>query len=195
MKLATTTADFAPYVKYPECVKLIHDAGFRYIDIGIGRNPVWYEDGWEDFAKRLRDYAESLDMKFIQAHSPEGNPMDLEKQERLVWRTNRSIEVCEILGVPQTVVHTGWKSNVTEEEYFEQNYDFLKKLFPTMEKTGVNVLIENSTKTNLGNATLYQLSGSLNNVPGRFEWIVQNGNVTHRMIIKGGGINGIPIMP
>lgn len=150
MKLATTTADFAPYVKYPECVKLIHDAGFRYIDIGIGRNPVWYEDGWEDFAKRLRDYAESLDMKFIQAHSPEGNPMDLEKQERLVWRTNRSIEVCEILGVPQTVVHTGWKSNVTEEEYFEQNYEFLKQLFPTMEKTGVNVLIENSTKTNLG---------------------------------------------
>ena len=37
-------------------------------------------------------------MKFIQAHSPEGNPLDLERRERLLWRTNRSIEVCEILG-------------------------------------------------------------------------------------------------
>ena len=28
-----------------------------------------------------------------------------------------------------------------------------------------------------------------------FEWIIQNGNVTHRLFVKGGEINGIPIMP
>jgi hypothetical protein len=52
-----------------------------------------------------------------------------------------------------------------------------------------------ATQTSLGNATLYQLQGALNGVAGRFEWIVQAGQVTHRMFVEGGGINGIPIMP
>lgn len=43
------------------------------------------------------------------------------------------------------------------------------------------------------NASLYQLSGSLNGKYGRFEWIVQDNAVTHRMFVPGGGINGIPI--
>ena len=52
-----------------------------------------------------------------------------------------------------------------------------------------------ATKTPISNGTLYQLQGSLNGVTGRFEWIVQNHQVTHRMFVPGGGINGIPIMP
>ena len=52
-----------------------------------------------------------------------------------------------------------------------------------------------ATKTPISNGTLYQLQGSLNGVSGRFEWIIQNQQVTHRMFVAGGGINGIPIMP
>lgn len=151
MKLATTTGDFGWYVKtYKDCVRFIHEAGFRYIDLGIGRNPVWYEDGWEEYAKELREYAEKLGVKFIQAHSPDGNPLDLEKREKLIWRTNRSIEVCEIMGIPQTVVHSGYEKGIGEEEFFERNLDFYKQLYPMMEKTGVNVLIENTSSKNLG---------------------------------------------
>ena len=62
-----------------------------------------------------------------------------------------------------------------------------------------NDIIDNyagqATKTSLGNANLYQLEGSLNGVTGRFEWIVQNGNVTHRMFVPGGTMNGAPIKP
>jgi len=43
--------------------------------------------------------------------------------------------------------------------------------------------------------TLYQVEGSLNGVPGRFEWIVDKGKVTHRFFVPGGKINGIPIKP
>ena len=39
---------------------------------------------------------------------------------------------------------------------------------------------------------LYQIEGSLNGVDGRFEWIIQDGKVTHRMFVKGGTINGVP---
>ena len=52
-----------------------------------------------------------------------------------------------------------------------------------------------ATKNPISNGTLYQLQGSFNGTMGRFEWIVQNRQVTHRMFIPGGGINGIPIMP
>jgi filamentous hemagglutinin len=44
---------------------------------------------------------------------------------------------------------------------------------------------------------LMQLSGSLNQAPGRFEWIVDPrlGGVSHRMFIVNGSINGIPVKP
>ena len=55
--------------------------------------------------------------------------------------------------------------------------------------------METQIKIKLSRGTLYQLKGSLNGVEGRFEWIIQNGKTTHRMFVKGGGINKIPILP
>ena len=51
------------------------------------------------------------------------------------------------------------------------------------------------TKTPIHNADLYQIEGAQNGVPGRYEWIVQDGKVTHRMFISGGTMNGAPIKP
>lgn len=58
------------------------------------------------------------------------------------------------------------------------------KEFPaTAQSHGFNDIVDNyagyATKTPLNNATLYQLDGSLNGLAGRFEWIIQDGNVTH----------------
>ena len=44
-------------------------------------------------------------------------------------------------------------------------------------------------------AALYQVAGSQAGIAGRFEWIVDNATVTHRMFVAGGAINGIPIEP
>jgi len=52
-----------------------------------------------------------------------------------------------------------------------------------------------ATQTQIPNATLFQIKGSFNGVIGRFEWIVQNGEVTHRFFVPGGSINGIPNIP
>ena len=51
------------------------------------------------------------------------------------------------------------------------------------------------TKFPIKNGELYQVEGSLNGVNGRFEWITQDGFVTHRMFVKNGKINGVPIKP
>ena len=74
------------------------------------------------------------------------------------------------------------------------------KEFPaTTQSHGFNDIVDNyagyATQTPLNNATLYQLDGSLNGVAGRFEWIIQDGNVTHRMFIQNGTMNGVPIKP
>ena len=76
----------------------------------------------------------------------------------------------------------------------------MAKEFPgAAQAHGFNNIIDNyagyATKTPLSNATLYQLEGSLNRVPVRFEWIIQDGNVTHRMFIQDGTMNGVPIRP
>ena len=44
-------------------------------------------------------------------------------------------------------------------------------------------------------ATLYQLPGAVNRLSGRYEWIVNEGAVTHRLFVLGGTLNGIPITP
>ena len=61
-----------------------------------------------------------------------------------------SIEICEILGIKNTVVHYGDAEGISKDESFAKNKEFYEKLFPTMERCGVNVLTENSTKSNTG---------------------------------------------
>lgn len=39
---------------------------------------------------------------------------------------------------------------------------------------------------------LRQIEGSNNGVGGVFEWIVDEGNVTHRRFIPGGQVTGLP---
>ena len=75
---------------------------------------------------------------------------------------------------------------------------FISKEFPAgTQAHGFNNMVDNyagyAKQTDLGNATLYQLDGALNGVAGRFEWIIQDGKVTHRMFIEGGTMNGVPI--
>jgi filamentous hemagglutinin len=58
----------------------------------------------------------------------------------------------------------------------------------------VDELAEDAVQTQLRPGTyLYQTEGSLNGVTGRYEWIVENGVMTHRMFVANGTMNGVPI--
>ena len=154
MKLATTTYDFACLATHEERVRHIVDAGFRHIDLNLYEDadilPFMGED-WAERALALRRYAESLGADFVQAHSPGGNPLgSTEEQDKIVRTTCRSIEVCELLGIPCTVVHSGYLPGVGKEEYYRLNRAFYERLLPTAERCGVMVLIENSTRANMG---------------------------------------------
>ncbi len=44
----------------------------------------------------------------------------------------------------------------------------------------------------IGTADLYQVDGSFRGTAGVFEWIVYDNEVTHRMFVPGGSVNGVP---
>ena len=156
MKIATTTGDFGRYVESDkDRITELHRAGFRYIDLNMYRftpDCVYMREGWEQEALALKKHAETLGMQFVQAHSQGGNPLsdDSEHVDFLLKATIRSIEICQILGIKNTVVHNGYRAGINKKEWFNLNKAFFEKLIPTMERCGVNVLIENSTKKNMG---------------------------------------------
>ena len=156
MKLATTTEDFNRFAPdYESRIRLLHEAGFRHIDLSMyvlkGNDELMLDDNWRENARRIKSFASSLGMDFVQAHSPGGNPlMQDDRFDTLLSSTIRSIEICGILGIPHTVVHAGHAKGISKEEYFERNLAFYRLLFPVMEATGVSVLVENSTKANMG---------------------------------------------
>lgn len=156
MKIATTTGDFRQYCANDiERIHQLHKAGFRYIDLDMYSftpDSVYMSNNWQDAVLALQSEVNKLGMTFVQAHSQGGNPLDADPQkvDFLVAATIRSIEICALLGIKNTVVHPGFMLDISKEEWFEKNRDFYKKLFPAMEKHGVNVLTENSTAANMG---------------------------------------------
>ena len=154
MKIATTTDNFAFYCNNDlDRIRELHKAGFRYIDLSmysLTPNSPYMGENWKEAVQELKNEAERLNMKFVQAHSQGGNVLgpDREKADFILRSTIRSIEICGELGIPNTVVHPGSGQGFTKEEWFEKNKGFYQQLFPAMEKTGVNVLIENNTKAN-----------------------------------------------
>lgn len=157
MKIATTTGDFRtiPSDDHLERVRHIAKAGFKYIDLSFytidKNNSPFMLENFKEYTQQLKELADELGVKYVQAHLPDCNPLDEEHFDEYCKCTIRAIEVCGMLGIENAVIHTGWMEGITKEQYFEMNYDALKPLFPAMEKNNVNVLIENSTKANMGN--------------------------------------------
>ena len=156
MKIATSTGDFKFYLNSDtDILRELHAAGFRYVDLSMYTftpDSVYMNDGWEREVNKLLETADSLGMKFVQAHSQGGNPLSgvKEKDDFIVDATIRSIEICEVLGIKNTVAHPGFNVGLTKEEWFKLNKEFYEKFFPTMERCGVNLLCENSTYRNTG---------------------------------------------
>ena len=150
MKLCTTTGDFSAFFK-DDLSKLreVAAAGFRCVDLSMYNDEAaaYMRDDWREDIRCLKAEADKLGVVFAQAHSPAFETLEtLSPREDPVEKTRqtiRSIEICGELGIPMTVVHAGVKRNTPQEETFRLNKEFYNKLLPTMEKTGVMVLVEN----------------------------------------------------
>ena len=156
MKLANTTSVFCRVCPTDEeRVKALFDCGFRYIDLSLydGAKPDWIylADDWKERVAALAAYGKALGVTFVQSHAPGGNPLHKseEKVDLLLRVTARSLEICQMLGIKNCVYHAGWETGIEKKDYFARNRKFVEALIPTMEKTGVNLCVENSTKANM----------------------------------------------
>ncbi len=156
MKIATTTGDFSKVCPTDEArVQALYDCGFRYIDLSLydGAREDWeyFSDDWREKVAALRAFADKLGVKFVQCHAPGGNPLTskADKYDLLLRSTIRSLEICQMLGIPNCVYHAGWRGKIEKEDYFKENRRFVEDMIPAMEKTGVNLCVENSTKANM----------------------------------------------
>ncbi|MBQ7643193.1 MAG: sugar phosphate isomerase/epimerase [Clostridia bacterium] len=156
MKIATTTGDFDAFcVSDEERIRELHRAGFKYIDLSmysLTPDCAYMGDGWKKEVCKLKDLADELGMQFVQAHSQGGNGLSDDKAhvDYLIATTVRSIEICRELGIKNTVVHSGLAKGISKDEWFERNKVFYQKLFPAAERCGVNVLCENTARSNVG---------------------------------------------
>ncbi len=153
LNIATTTGDVKSISKNnEEEIRNLYEAGFRYIDFSmytLDANSPLMQDDWKETALALKAVADELGMEFVQAHSPGTNPFG--SKSDLTMATNiRAIEVCEVLGIENIVIHPGYESGLSKQQWFEKNKAFYNELLPTAEKCGVNVLCENSTSKNMG---------------------------------------------
>lgn len=148
MKLATNMGGgWAHYNLTPvQMIEAIARTGFRYVDYSYwsmdDASPLMQPD-WEPHIDEVIAASRTTGVEVIQAHSPAGNPLTTPDYEGLVERTIRSIECCARMGTPQIVVHPGARPGITLEQFHEQNKCYYEELVPTLEATGVRVLIEN----------------------------------------------------
>ncbi len=155
MKLATTTGDFERFCpRVIERIQHIREAGFRFVDLSLytvkGNEELLESDDWRTYVAEIDAYMKENGMEFVQAHGPNTNPMQSEEKfQEDVRLTTRAIMVCGALGIPQMVMHSGWRKEATKEECFAENARFFRTLFPVAEENNVMLLHENTTKKNI----------------------------------------------
>lgn len=160
MKIATTIIDSYRYFDTPaETVRFYKGTGFRLLDYSfydvLKGNDPFMDDGWKKLITDAKNAADELGFTFVQAHAPAYNPLAKDYDHaRGVTGMVRSIQACGMLGVRNTVTHSGITRDYLypgdRDAYFEANRPFYRSLIPYMEEYGVNVLIENSCEVNMG---------------------------------------------
>ncbi len=149
MRLATTTADFAPYTKTQgEALSHIRAAGFLYADYSFctdhARRDGVYAADFADYIKSISRTARRLGIRLVQAHAPMGPPF--EDGGALLADTLRCIDACAAWGIPNIVVHSGYRRGLSRDDTLEENRKFYLPLLARAEQYGVNILTENFNK-------------------------------------------------
>jgi len=152
MKLSTQTSGMFRKMGEDETLRIYAEAGYDCVDLSmffLCREPdsVWCSDKWEDHAKETRKKCEALGMTFNQGHSPFNYKWEEEGviENLLIPDTIRSIKIAGVLGIKDLVVHPlhHWTYKGHEEEIFEKNMEFYRKLIPYAEEENVKISVEN----------------------------------------------------
>ena len=167
MKIATTIGEVYSYTKTPaDAIREYKGTGFKYLDYSFyyvltNKDDPFMNDGWQKIILDAKNTAEELGFKFVQAHAPAGKIIG-EGSDECLKATLRSIEACGMLGIKNMVIHSAfardYKYPDDREAYFKANEPFFRALIPAMEKNGVNILFENTTKKHCGDSFFFPIT-------------------------------------
>ena len=161
MKLATTTGDYSAYsISASEALERIRRAGFKHADYNFNldykrKNGV-YSENFEEYINTVSRLADKIGIKLVQAHSPMGRPLG--DDGSFLADTIRCVDACGAWGIPNLVVHSGYKRGISKEECFERNKAFFMPLLERAERYGINILVENFNK--MGDDGLYWIDNA-----------------------------------
>ena len=132
-----------------ESMKMIKDAGFDCVDMTYYMSPIdspLLNDGYYEYAIKLKEYINSLGLECNQAHAPfffaygDRFTFDDVHYRAIV----RSMESASLLGAKEIVVHSvGHRQE--DAILFDRAYNlaYYRSLIPYCEKFGIRVAVEN----------------------------------------------------
>ena len=126
----------------------IRSCGFRYVDYDFfsvlkSDDAPFMQPDWERCAHETREKMEKIGVRTLIGHAPAGEPAAPGMRDVLLMRTKRSIEISAVLGIKNLVYHPGGVPGMKRMEYYDFNVSYARELLPTLEKTGVSLLLEN----------------------------------------------------
>jgi L-ribulose-5-phosphate 3-epimerase len=148
LQISTQTEVFFRRFGDKEGIRLLAEAGWDALDYSMfDINPatsVMTRADYRDYARSLRETAESHGMRFNQAHAPfpSYRPDNDEYNTVIFELIVRSMEIAGILGAEIIIVHPITHGQ-TYDERKKINLDFYNSLQPYCEKFGVMVALEN----------------------------------------------------
>lgn len=155
MKIVTTYSGLQDRFKIEKIIEMIAKAGFDAVDFDDipVETEVWH-GSYKDYAKRLRDVAQSFGIVFSQAHAPIVSSILAKYNGNLnlaVDRIKRSVEFAALLGADNVVVHPiqDPKFATQSERIFEKNMKFFSEFVPVAEDCGIRIAIENMVMATL----------------------------------------------
>ena len=150
MKLVTQSEVLARVFGGEECIRILKRLGFDAVDwsfFGMEEGEgIWCEDGWREYALRLKETGAECGLGFAQAHAPfptalGKEPYDTEIRKWII----RSMEAASLMGVRDIVVHPiqhlDYMKN--KELLFEESVEFYRSLLPYCEEFHIRVCAEN----------------------------------------------------
>ncbi len=155
MKIVTTYSGLQDRFSIEKIIEMIAKAGFDAVDFDdiAVETEVW-QSSYKEYARHLKDVAQSFGISFSQAHAPIVSSILGEYNGNLnlaVDRIKRSVEFAALLGADNVVVHPiqDPKFATQSEHIFEKNMKFFSQFVPVAEDFGIKIAIENMVMATL----------------------------------------------
>ena len=155
MILSTQTDYLGRKFGEERAIDIIADAGFDAVDLTLfsmkEATSVFCQDGYREYAEKLKAKAQSRGLFFNQAHAPfPCSKPDEEYNVMMYERLVRSIEIAGIVGVKCIVVHPMHHLPYLEnaEKLKAMNMEFYRSLAPYAKAVGVKIALENMWQRN-----------------------------------------------